>query len=38
MKTMARVSRPVGNKIDLNKIDWQAVAKPFAKGKKRIDV
>jgi type I restriction enzyme, R subunit len=28
----------LGNKIDLNKIDWQALAERFAKGKKRIEV
>jgi type I restriction enzyme, R subunit len=28
----------IGNKIDLNQIDWQALAERFAKGKKRIEV
>ena len=27
----------LGNKIDLNKIDWQGLAERFAKGKKRIE-
>jgi type I restriction enzyme R subunit len=28
----------IGNRIDLNQIDWQALAERFAKGKRRIEV